>query len=184
MRISFSNLFTNTFGFPADVVGATNNLLSNHIHIQKVEPICYSLHVLRPWNCPISRNEQRRKPHDDVYNQRTRTLSTTYSYWKCSRHDVYAPHRASPLLCFWPIVWIFQVLTRQNQSVQLRLLCICIPPLLSHFRTSGKSSLCKSKHLIVNEKQKNGKTLEKTSKHPLEYCIVCWNKMFRDGINN
>ena len=25
---------------------------------------CRSLHVLRLWNCPICRNEQRRKPHD------------------------------------------------------------------------------------------------------------------------
>ena len=50
--------------------------LIHNIHIQKnVEPVCHSLHVLRPWNCPIDRNEQRRKPHDDEYNVYTRTNS-------------------------------------------------------------------------------------------------------------
>ena len=37
--------------------------------------LCCSLHVLRPSHCPVCRNEQRRKPHDDGYNDITRTFS-------------------------------------------------------------------------------------------------------------
>ena len=37
-------------------------------------------------------------------------LLITYCYTKCSGCNVYTPHRASPLLCFWLVIWIFQVL--------------------------------------------------------------------------
>jgi len=69
-------------------------------YTKSVEPVCHSLHVLRPSHCPTSRNEQRRKPHDDVYINIPEHLLTTYGCRKCSEQNVYAPHRASPLLCF------------------------------------------------------------------------------------
>ena len=53
------------------------------------------------------------------------------AYCSKPKRAVYnTPCRAFPLLCSWHSVWSCEVLTRQNQSVQLRLyLCICIPTL-------------------------------------------------------
>ena len=75
--------------------------------------------MLRPSHCPECRNEQRWKPHVDVY-----IISPPYQRAYCSKpkRTVYnTPCRASPLLGSWHSVWSCEVLTRQNQSVQLRL---------------------------------------------------------------
>ena len=68
--------------------------LRRYVHIQKKRgaSLCHSLHVLRPWNCPISRNEQRRKPHDDIYSQQTRTTSHNIRLQKMFRMQcIYTP---------------------------------------------------------------------------------------------
>ena len=75
--------------------------------------------IRRLSHCPSCRNEQCWKPHVDVY-----IISPPYQRAYCSKpkRAVYnTPCRASPLLCSWHSVWSCEVLTRQNQSVQLRL---------------------------------------------------------------
>ena len=90
-----------------------------YIHKKTWSQSCRSFHVLRPSHCPECRNEQRWKPHVDVY-----IIPPPYQRAYCSKpkRAVYnTPCRASPLLCSWHSVWSCEVLTRQNQSVQLRL---------------------------------------------------------------
>ena len=73
-------------------------------------------------------------------------LPITHCYTTCSGRNVYTPHRASPLLCFWQTVWSCEVLTRQNQSVQLRLLCIYAHPCFSPCRGFQQELVCKNKY--------------------------------------
>ena len=68
---------------------------------------------------------QRWKPHVDVY-----IIPPPYQRAYClkPKRAVYnTPCRASPLLCSWHSVWSCEVLTRQNQSVQLRLNMYMLP---------------------------------------------------------
>ena len=67
-------------------------VISSTFRFKRGASLCHSLHVLRPWNCPISRNEQRRKPHDDIYSQQTRTTSHNIRLQKMFRMQcIYTP---------------------------------------------------------------------------------------------
>ena len=79
------------------------------------------------------------------------------AYCSKPKRAVYnTPCRASPLLCSWHSVWSCEVLTRQNQSVQLRLyLCICIPTLAQSWAFSkdyGAKIVIISEYCIKKEK--------------------------------
>ena len=93
---------------------------------------CYSSHILRLSHCPVSRNEQRWKPHA-VYVEPTSAqgIRDTKSQWGCTIHLI----GAFPLLCSWQEVWSCEVLTRQNQSVKVRLICIYVS--IPTFRPRG-----------------------------------------------
>ena len=130
--------------------------LIHNIHIQKnVEPVCHSLHVLRPWNCPIDRNEQRRKPHDDEYNVYTRTNSHNTRLQELFKMQcIYTPQGVPVALFLTSHFEFSRFLERQNQSVQLRLLCICPHPYLSSNEAFSKSR-CANIKLITDIKQIN-----------------------------
>ena len=137
-----------------------------YIHKKTWSQSCRSFHVLRPSHCPECRNEQRWKPHVDVY-----IIPPPYQRAYCPKpkRAVYnTPCRASPLLCSWHSVWSCEVLTRQNQSVQLRLyLCICIPTLAQSWAFS-KDYGCKDSDYFWILYQKR----EKFSKKVVGRCLV------------
>ena len=109
-------------------------------------------------------------------------IPITDGYKKCSGCHVYTSHRASPLLCFWLINWIFQVLRRQNQSVQLRLLCICPHPCFSPWRASGKSWLCKSRDYIRKNKIINDYLSDTKAKYPRIQVSLHFRKPFTGSL--
>ena len=109
----------------------------------------------RPWNCPIDRNEQRRKPHDDVYIQHARTLSHNIQLQEMFRTQTYMHPIGRPRCFVFDQSFEFsRFLERQNQSVQLRLLCICPHPYLSSNEAFSKSR-CANIKLIIDIKQIN-----------------------------
>ena len=91
---------------------------------------CHSFHLLRPSHCPDCRNEQRRKPH--VWCK-----YIIHPFWQYTTESSeanegciqYIPWGV-PVALFLTIHRVCEVLTSQNQSVQLRLIiCICLPNL-------------------------------------------------------
>ena len=87
------------------------------MHTKNVEPVLCPFHVLRLSHRPICRNEQRWKPHADVY-----IMVPPIN----DGHNVIHLQGALPLLCSWQIVWICEIPTRQNQSVQKTpSVCMC-----------------------------------------------------------
>ena len=59
-----------------------------------------SFHAWRPSHCPVSRNEQRWKPHVCVYI--VPTINSLANKCKGEWENGYnTPHEAFPLLCFW-----------------------------------------------------------------------------------
>ena len=93
---------------------------------------CHSSHVLRPSHCPDCRNEQRRKPH--VWCK-----YIIHPFWQYTTESSeanegciqYIPWGV-PVALFLTIHRVCEVLTRQNQSVQLRLICIYVCPTSAH----------------------------------------------------
>ncbi len=81
-----------------------------------VEPVCHSFHALRLSHCPGYRNEQRWSP----------TLMYIYNHPYLSIRIVNSEVHRHPIgrsRCFvFDNQWICEILMRQNQSVQLRLL--------------------------------------------------------------
>ena len=127
-----------------------------------MEPVCHSLHVLRPSHCPICRNEQRRKPHDDVYSQRTRTPTHNIRLQDMFRARCICTPQGVPVALF--LTNLFEVAKFQDVKTKAYSYAFYVyvsHPCFSPCRASGKSSFCKSKHLIVNEKQKMEKLLKK-----------------------
>ena len=120
---------------------AVTIFIFTYIHKKTWSQSCRSFHVLRPSHCPECRNEQRWKPHVDVY-----IIPPPYQRAYCPKPKmaVYnTPCRASPLLCSWHSVWSCEVLTRQNQSVQLRLNMYMSPWPPAFLWAFGKGIDCK-----------------------------------------
>ena len=130
-----------------------------YVHIQKnVEPVSVTRFTCWGSGIALSVETSNAESPTMIYIAHIpEQLPITSSYRKCSGCNVYTPHRASPLLCFWQIFWIFQIPTRQNQSVQLRLLCICAHPCLSRNGTFGKCRLCKNREYFRKREKKDGK---------------------------
>ena len=125
---------------------------------KNVEPLCHSLHGLRPSHCPVSRNEQRWKPHADVqyittFNDIDKTANAKEDYIKYIPWDV-------PVALFLTYSWSCEVQDRQNQSVQLRLLCICITTRLCPLRLSANQWRCKFSIFFVKGKGNLRKKME------------------------
>lgn len=112
-----------------------------HKHKKTWSQSCRSFHVLRPSHCPECRNETTLKaPRRCVYN----SSSLPTSICSKPKRTVYnTPCRASPLLCSWHSVWSCEVLTRQNQSVQLRLNMYMSPWPPAFLWAFGKGIDCK-----------------------------------------
>ena len=81
--------------------GERINRLRRYVHIQKnVEPMlllvprCKGLRIAR-----FVETSNAESPTMMYISNMPEHFPVTYSYGKCSGHNVYAPHRASPLLC-------------------------------------------------------------------------------------
>ena len=93
-----------------------------YISVQAWSRLC-PFHVLRPSQCPIDRNEQRRKPHDDIYNEPIMAVR-------------YIPHRASLVALFLINRWKLRSSNtpKPKRTVTPFLVNVCPPPLPAGFR--------------------------------------------------
>ena len=113
-----------------------------YIHKKTWSQSCRSFHVLRPSHCPECRNEQRWKPHADVY-----IIPPPYQRAYCPKpkRAVYnTPCRASPLLCSWQLYWnLRDSRIVKTKAYSYALICICRPDLLPSCGLSARVTVAK-----------------------------------------
>ena len=109
-------------------------------------------------------------------------IPITDGYKKCSGCHVYTSHRASPLLCFWLVFWIFQVLRTSKPKRTVTPFMYMSPPLLSPWRASGKSRLCKSRDYIRKNKIINDYLSDTKAKYPRIQVSLHFRKPFTGSL--
>ena len=132
----------------ADPYSPFNYYCIPYTQIKTWSQSCHSFHVLRPSHCPDCRNEQRRKPHvwckyiiHPFWQQTTLPPEVNEG---CIQ---YIPWGV-PVALFLTIHRVCEVLTRQNQSVQLRLICIYVCPTSAHWGFRYEDRQCKDNIFI------------------------------------
>ena len=125
-----------------------------YIHKKTWSQSCRSFHVLRPSHCPECRNEQRWKPHVDVYiipppSQRA---------FARSQRGLYIIHLVGRPHCFVldNLIGTCEIHESSKPKRQLRLyLCICIPTLAQSWAFSkdyGAKIVIISEYCIKKER--------------------------------
>ena len=144
-----------------------DNWFRLHIYKKSVEPVpCYSFPVYRPSHCPKCRNEQRRKPHTDVWftplTQDTRICPG--SQCRNTTHLL----GAFPLLCSWHFVWSCEVHTQSKPKRKGTPLYVnVIKPSSNPVGRSVEFWRCK-----YNKKKINHATLDKEN---VVSRLISWN---------
>ena len=110
---------------------------------------CHSFHGLRPSHCPVSRNEQRWKPHVCVY---ILYVPKGWLFGGAQMHQlptmavILYTHEAFSLPCFWLTIEFAKFKTVKTKAQDTPLLYVCVPPASNtHLGLSAKLRRCKDK---------------------------------------